>query len=138
MWNIQRRWFRFSLRTLFLAVTVLACWLGYYLNWIRERHALLEEPNVTAAFDSKSRAPSISLRLLGERGAKRVFLKFPAWLRESRALIESEEAQRAPRLDCFRRPKSGHGQEQSSLTMILGSRHFLNLVPFTNHPQHET
>jgi hypothetical protein len=34
------RWFRFSLRTLFVAVTVLACWLGYQFSWIRERRHL--------------------------------------------------------------------------------------------------
>ena len=36
-----RRWFRFSLRTLFLLVTVFCVWLGYHLNWMRERHAFL-------------------------------------------------------------------------------------------------
>lgn len=37
-----RRWFRFSLRTLFLVTAVFAVWLGYYCNWIRERHQTLE------------------------------------------------------------------------------------------------
>jgi hypothetical protein len=37
----RRHWFRFSLRTLFLVVTVVGCWLGYYLNWARERHEIL-------------------------------------------------------------------------------------------------
>jgi hypothetical protein len=32
-----RRWLRFSLRSLFIALTILACWLGYQLNWIRQR-----------------------------------------------------------------------------------------------------
>jgi hypothetical protein len=34
----RRRWLRFSLRTLFVVVTVLCVWLGYELNWIRQRH----------------------------------------------------------------------------------------------------
>jgi hypothetical protein len=34
-----RRWFRFSLRMLFLLVALVAIWLGYHLNWIRQRHA---------------------------------------------------------------------------------------------------
>jgi hypothetical protein len=34
-----RRWFRFSLRALFLVVTVLACWLGWQANIVRERVA---------------------------------------------------------------------------------------------------
>ena len=39
----RSRWTRFSLRTLFVLVTALCCWLGYQLNLIRERHALLAE-----------------------------------------------------------------------------------------------
>ena len=37
----KRRWFRFSLRTLFVLVTIVgvaAGWVAYQLNWIRERH----------------------------------------------------------------------------------------------------
>lgn len=40
----KRRWFRWSLRTLFVVVTVLGIFLGctaYNLNWIRQRHAAL-------------------------------------------------------------------------------------------------
>ena len=33
--------FRFSLRTLFVVVTVVCVWLGYQVNWIRQRHAFL-------------------------------------------------------------------------------------------------
>ncbi len=36
----QRRW-TFTLWALFVAVTVFGVWIGYELNWIRERHALL-------------------------------------------------------------------------------------------------
>src|SRR5262245_55242507 len=32
-----RRWFSFSLRTLFVVVTVLGCWLGWQLREMRER-----------------------------------------------------------------------------------------------------
>jgi hypothetical protein len=35
------RWFTFSLRTLFVIVTVSAAWIGYELNWIRQRHELI-------------------------------------------------------------------------------------------------
>jgi hypothetical protein len=37
----KRRWFRFSLRTLFLGVTLFGCWFGYELYWIRQRHAFI-------------------------------------------------------------------------------------------------
>jgi hypothetical protein len=33
----KRRWFRYSLRTLFVVVTLFALWMGYHLNWIRQR-----------------------------------------------------------------------------------------------------
>ena len=36
-----RRWFRFSLRTMFVVVTVFCVWLGYQLNWIRQRREFL-------------------------------------------------------------------------------------------------
>ena len=39
----KRRWFRFSLRMLFTIVTVFACWLGYELNWLRQRHRVLDD-----------------------------------------------------------------------------------------------
>jgi hypothetical protein len=32
-----RRWFRFSLRTLLVAITIFGLWLGYYINWIHQR-----------------------------------------------------------------------------------------------------
>jgi hypothetical protein len=88
----NRRWFQWSLRTLFVVVTALCVWLGYHLNWIRERHALLDEPNVTASFLPMQHAPSFSLRLLGERGANSVFLEYPDWVFPKSS--ESDEAQK--------------------------------------------
>ena len=37
----NRPWFRFSLRKMFVVVTLFACWLGYELNWIQQRHLFL-------------------------------------------------------------------------------------------------
>ena len=37
-----RRWFRFSLRTMLVVVTMLGCWLGYQFNWIRQRNEFAE------------------------------------------------------------------------------------------------
>lgn len=39
----NRRWFRFSLRTLFVLVTVLCVWLGWYANLVGQRQSLLPE-----------------------------------------------------------------------------------------------
>ena len=38
-----RRWFRFSLRTMLIVVTALACWLGWELHIVHERRRLLDE-----------------------------------------------------------------------------------------------
>jgi hypothetical protein len=39
----KRRWFRYSLRTLFVVVTVFGCWLGGNLHKIRQRDAVSED-----------------------------------------------------------------------------------------------
>src|SRR5258708_10246160 len=39
----KRRWFRFSLRTMFVVVTLFGCWLAYSLNWIRQRHDFIAD-----------------------------------------------------------------------------------------------
>ena len=72
----HRRWFRFSLRTLFVLMTVLGAglgWLGVQLKWIRDRHQALEkwdnDQHVVNAYEPLSdvEAPW-SLRLFGEFG----------------------------------------------------------------------
>jgi hypothetical protein len=77
----KRRWFRFSLRTLFVLVTVLCIWLGHSLTWIRQRHTVFHRHH--PALRSMSRngirtdhanAPW-SIRLLGEPGAVAILLK---------------------------------------------------------------
>ncbi len=39
--STRRRWFRFTLRTLLVIVALLAVFLAYHVNWIRERRALI-------------------------------------------------------------------------------------------------
>ena len=76
----KRRWFRFSLRTLFVVVTVFAIWLGYHVNWIQERRVgrqWLEEHspinmwpvgNMPSFPNSETKPPlPFGLRILGER-----------------------------------------------------------------------
>ncbi len=38
----KRRWFRFSLRTLFVVVTVFGVWLGWNLHQVQERNRLMD------------------------------------------------------------------------------------------------
>lgn len=42
----ERRRFRFSLRTMFVVVTLFGVWLGYELNWLRQRRWLLGLPGI--------------------------------------------------------------------------------------------
>src|SRR5438034_453514 len=39
----HRRWFRFSLRTMFVAMTLLCCWLGWQLSVVRDRQSALSQ-----------------------------------------------------------------------------------------------
>lgn len=38
-----RRWFRWKLSTLFVVLTVLCVWLGYQVNWIRQRQLITRQ-----------------------------------------------------------------------------------------------
>ena len=71
----KRRWFRFSLRTMFVVVTVLCVWLGYQLNWIRQRRDFYVRYNgrfTTEPFNGS--APGV-LWLFGETGWPHMGLK---------------------------------------------------------------
>jgi hypothetical protein len=74
-----RRWFRFSLRTLFVLVTVLCVWLGDQLNWIGQRHDAMEwlkcrgqvcEKGIGLACGCTGKVPRapFPLNLMGETG----------------------------------------------------------------------
>ena len=73
------RWFQFRLPTLFVVVTVVAvvaAWMTYQLNWIRQRHELILRPNVEAPVwatqpPSWPAAPGM-LGLLGEKGRHQI------------------------------------------------------------------
>jgi hypothetical protein len=45
-----RRWFRFSLRTMFIVVTVFACWFGWQTKIVRDRKAALTEARKNPSF----------------------------------------------------------------------------------------
>ena len=66
------RWFRFSLRTLFVVVTVFGVffgWVVYQLNWIRERHdaRVRWDFSYSEAGHPNRTPPPWSLRLFGEK-----------------------------------------------------------------------
>jgi len=61
----KRRWLQFSMWMLFVVVTVICVWLGYHLNWIRERHNAIDE----ASFSWREGLPEFTpwrLRPFGE------------------------------------------------------------------------
>jgi hypothetical protein len=88
----RRRWFRFafSLRTLFVAVTICGCWLAYQMHWIRGRHAALARIGFSdGEFDGDETTPPglpLGLRALGEPGWESLPLGRKATMREIREL----------------------------------------------------
>jgi hypothetical protein len=64
------RWFHFSLRTLFVVVTMACVWLGMQVKWIRDRQRAID---TVSGWSLGARAPW-SIRLLGEQGVDRIVL----------------------------------------------------------------
>ena len=86
----RRRWFRFSLRTLFVVVTLLCLWLGSQVKAVRERQAVRREFEAAGVkfFETgwvsmgslrsprpygQYQDPPFSRRLLGDRGVRGIF-----------------------------------------------------------------
>ena len=79
--NSKRRWFRYSLRTLFVAVTILGVWLFPQLKWILDRHAALAWVGTQAEHWQKlpvsqrayfGVAAPWQIRMFGEPGVERI------------------------------------------------------------------
>jgi hypothetical protein len=90
----RRRWFAFSLRTLFVAVALLCCWLGYSLNWIKERREFLQDhkyKNWPPIPDYVPIMPPGCLWLFGEKGRPRLTVKAPGDIAEGRRLFPEAE-----------------------------------------------
>jgi hypothetical protein len=68
----KRRWFRFSLRTLFVLVTIVgaAIWVIQQLNWIHQRHEFLTQHHPSC----KDGIAPLSLRIFGETGYHSIVL----------------------------------------------------------------
>ena len=67
-----RRWFRFSLRGMFVLVTLLALWLAVQVNWVHQRRDFLKQ-ECLGIFASEVPAPW-SVRILGERGYQEILI----------------------------------------------------------------
>jgi len=83
----RRRWFSFSLRTLFVVVAasgLFLAWLGVQVQWIRDRHEALSHYSVGTTVRPK-KAPW-SIRILGEAGAPVVVVKFSTSMDERERL----------------------------------------------------
>jgi hypothetical protein len=91
--------FRFSLKTLLIAVTVFCCWIGYQLNWIRQRREEIDSKRVRpvsldflyAKPPPPARAPKM-LWLFGEKGYRIII--FDAYRTEETVLTEERRVKR--------------------------------------------
>ena len=64
----RHRWFRYSLRTFFVVLTILGVWLGVQVKWIKDRDAALNDlSKVGYDLVAKTDAPW-SIRILGADG----------------------------------------------------------------------
>jgi hypothetical protein len=74
----NRRWLRFSLRSLFVAVTLLAMalgWRSYCLAWIQARRDVFSVAPGTMVGSTTGTAPGL-LWIWGERGYDRLRVRF--------------------------------------------------------------
>lgn len=93
-----RRWFKFSLRSLFLFVTVFGIWLGWQPHIVRERHnwiRIIRERGGNCTVYEDRYAPAITpmempwcRRLLGDRPMVYIML-YPDCPAEDRARVEA-------------------------------------------------
>jgi hypothetical protein len=66
-----RRWFQFSLRMAFVDLTILCCFLGYQLNWIRQRRTAIKDCKSFREDVAPHAAPGL-LWLFGEPGYEEI------------------------------------------------------------------
>ena len=84
---IRRRWYQFGLGTMFVAVTVISAFLGYYLNWIRQRHAVVGD----RAYHLVLAPPPGLLFVFAERGYREIGIELSeTGVSRQAKLIEAE------------------------------------------------
>lgn len=80
LWFARRRWLRFSVRTMFVLVTLLCIYLGWVMNWEWKRQAYLKENDVAGPYlnDDGSEVESVlapwSLRIFADKGVPILYL----------------------------------------------------------------
>ncbi len=73
----RRPWFRFSLGTMFLVAAVVAVFVAYHVNWIRQRREVLDQAVGFRWYShgEPPRAPFM-LRVFGEYGFDHIRIRF--------------------------------------------------------------
>jgi hypothetical protein len=95
----KRQWLRFSLRTLFVAITILGVFVGYVvhsLRWIRERNEWRHEwdvspPTVYLHMNEHKRAPW-QLVPFGEYGHDTISFRFCPWDEPEPEITDEQKA----------------------------------------------
>lgn len=91
-----RRWFQFSLQSLFLLTTVVALWLAWEMAFVRERqawvrtHSAIVDPEIGSFLTAVAPLPASSIpwwrQILGD-GAVTTILERSEWTADDRAIV---------------------------------------------------
>ena len=75
----KRRWFQFSLKSLFVVITLFGMWLGWQLYWFKTRRDWLEAKNYVAAFPAagarKLPHPQLMITLFHQEAISQILLR---------------------------------------------------------------
>jgi hypothetical protein len=88
----NRRWYQFSLRTMFVLTVVVSiplAWVGYSLNWIRQRHKAFGGHGYagigTDPFKTPYTPAPAFLWVFGENGVSMIWCRRHVWFKDHTA-----------------------------------------------------